>query len=132
MSTVLDASALLAYFKEEPGSEIVEELLAESSNMSAVNWAEVLSKLAEEGDDIPLTVERFEAEGLLGGNVVVHPLDEAQARRIAILRPITRDAGLSLADRACLALAYALDLPAYTADGAWDGVDAGVPIHLIR
>lgn len=132
MSTILDASALLAYLKEEPGSEIVEELLAESSNISAVNWAEVLSKLAEEGDDIPLTVERFESEGLLGGNVVVHPLDESQARRIAALRPITRDTGLSLADRACLALAHALDLPAYTADGAWRDVDAGVEIHLIR
>ncbi len=132
MNTILDASALLAYLKEEPGGDIVEELLAESSNMSAVNWAEVLSKLAEEGDDIPLTVVRFETEGLLGGNIVVHSLDESQARRIATLRLVTREAGLSLADRACLALAYALDLPAYTADGAWRDVNAGVEIRFIR
>jgi PIN domain nuclease of toxin-antitoxin system len=130
---VLDASALLAYLKEEPGGDMVEELLAESSNMSAANWAEVLSKLAEEGDDISLTVESFEEEGLLGGNVIVHPLNESQARRVATLRlVVAREAGLSLADRACLALAYALDLPAYTADGAWRNVDAEVEIHLIR
>lgn len=132
MSSVLDASALLAYLKEEPGGDLVEELLAESSNMSAANWAEVLSKLAEEGDDIPLTIASFEEEGLLGGNVIVHPLDESQARRIATLRPVTREAGLSLADRACLALAHALDLPAYTADGAWRDVDAEVPVRFIR
>lgn len=65
-------------------------------------------------------------------SLIIHPLDESQARRIATLRPVTRAAGLSLADRACLALAHALELPAHTADGAWRDVDAGVEVRLIR
>ncbi len=129
---MLDASALLAYLKDEPGSEVVEEALGESSHVSAANWAEVLSKLAEEGDDIPRTIERFEAEGMLGWSMIVHPLDEVQAWRIATLRPITRSAGLSLGDRACLSLAEALDLPALTTDRAWGTLEVGIPVRLIR
>lgn len=132
MKSVLDASSVLAFLGREPGFQIVREALFEGCAVSAVNWAEVLSKLVERGEDISLTIERFEKDGVLGGDMIVHPLDEPQARRVATLRPITREAGLSLADRACLALSFALDLPAYTADGAWREVEAGVEIHLIR
>ncbi|MDQ3507815.1 MAG: type II toxin-antitoxin system VapC family toxin [Actinomycetota bacterium] len=131
MNSVLDASALLAYLRDEPGGDIVEELLEEGCAISAANWAEVLSRLTDEGKTPEEASEDLVERGVLHTSLTVHPLDEAQARRIATLRPITRDAGLSLADRACLALAHALDLPAYTADGAWRDVDAGVPVHFI-
>lgn len=97
-----------------------------------MNWAEVLSKVAEGGEDPVQTVELFERGGVLGQALVVHPLNETQALEIARLRPLTREAGLSLADRACLALATTLDSPALTADGAWVGLDLGPRIDLIR
>jgi PIN domain nuclease of toxin-antitoxin system len=111
---------------------MVEELLEEGCAISAANWAEVLSRLTDEGKNPEEASEDLVERGVLHTSLIVHPLDESQARRIAILRPITRDTGLSLADRACLALAHALDLPAYTADGAWRDVDAGVRVHFIR
>ncbi|MBA3471731.1 MAG: type II toxin-antitoxin system VapC family toxin [Rubrobacter sp.] len=119
MRAVLDASAVLAYLQDEPGAEVVEAALNDGACVSAANWAEVLSKLAELDQDPDEVAERFKQEGVLGEGLVVYPLDEAQARRVARLRPTTRSTGLSLADRACLALATSLDLPALTADRAW-------------
>lgn len=115
----MDASAVLAYLQDEPGAEVVEAALDDGACVSAANWAEVLSKLAELDQDPDEVAERFTQEGVLGEGLVVYPLDEAQARRVARLRPTTRSTGLSLADRACLALATSLDLPALTADRAW-------------
>lgn len=54
------------------------------------------------------------------------------AEAAARLRPATRHAGLSLADRACLALARRLGVPAVTADRAWGDLDVGVEVRLIR
>lgn len=133
MSSVLDASALLAFLRDEPGGDAVEELLEEGCAISAANWAEVLSRLTAEGKSPEESSEDLIERGILHTSLIVHPLDESQARRIATLRlVVTRDAGLSLADRACLALAHALNLPVYTADGAWRDADAGVEIRLIR
>ncbi len=132
MRAVLDASALLAYLRDEPGRDIVDELLEEICAISAANWAEVLSRLAGEGKDPDEASAELAERGVLHSSLTVHPLDEAQARRIAALRPITRDFGLSLADRACLALAEVLELPAFTADRAWDGLDLDLQIRLIR
>lgn len=66
------------------------------------------------------------------GAVEVEPLTLADAVEIARLRPLTRSAGLSLGDRACVALARRLALPALTADRAWTGLDLGVELHQIR
>ncbi len=132
MSAVLDASAVLAYLKDEPGGDAVEEALVSGAHISAANWAEVLSKIAEEGDDPALTVDRFEREGVLGRALILHPLDGMQALEIARLRSPTREAGLSLADRACLALAATLELSALTADRAWTELEVGVRVALIR
>jgi ribonuclease VapC len=70
--------------------------------------------------------------GVPGDLLVIFPLDEAQAREAARLRPSTRAAGLSLGDRACLALAASLKLPVLTADRAWAGLQVGVVVELIR
>ena len=70
--------------------------------------------------------------GVPGDLVAILPLDEPQAQEAARLRPSTRAAGLSLADRACLALAKSLALPVLTADHAWSALQVGVTVEVIR
>jgi PIN domain nuclease of toxin-antitoxin system len=125
---VLDASALLVCLQDEPGAERVLAALATGAAMSAANLAEVLSKLAEAGKD-PDEAARKIAEGAA---IELHPLDEAAALEIAKLRPKTKAAGLSLGDRACLALARTLDLPVLTADKAWSALKLGVKVETVR
>lgn len=132
MSSVLDASALLAYLFREPGREAVREALARSCAVSAVNWAEVLSKLADRGEEPGAVAERFSRSGVREEGLIVRPMDKAQAVEVARLRPLTRSAGLSLGDRSCLALAAALGLPALTADRAWAHPGLEVEVELIR
>jgi ribonuclease VapC len=95
--------------------------------ISAVNLSEVLAKLYEMGLPDP---EANTAISLLGLRVAA--FDEAQAGAAARLRRITRQAGLSLGDRACLALAKSSGCPVITADRAWTNVDVGVEVLLIR
>ena len=116
---VLDASALLAYLRDEVGWVATAEAMAEGAAISAANYAEVLSKAAEEGEDPDRLAERLEAEGVIGGGVEVFPVTEADARVIARLRPLTRPAGLSLGDRACIALGLRLGCAVLTTDRQW-------------
>lgn len=131
-SLVLDASALLAYLHREPGNQVVEEALAAGAVINVVNYAEVLSRQADAGDEPVMAHRRFQVEGLVGGLLHILPLSEDDALAIARLRPTTRALGLSLADRACLATGLRLGRPVLTADRAWAGLDIGVPIRLIR
>ncbi|MEI7610034.1 MAG: type II toxin-antitoxin system VapC family toxin [Rhodospirillaceae bacterium] len=122
---VLDSSAVLAVLLEEAGAERVERVLP-GALVSAVNLAEVVSKLCERGmpaDEVLLAV------AALGVDIV--PYEGEQARLTGELRPRTRAAGLSLGDRACLALARLRGLPALTADAAWVGACDG-EVVLIR
>lgn len=123
---VLDASALLALLQGERGAESLADGLAESA-ISAVNLSEVAAKLAEAG--LP-ELELREALGPLGLEVV--PFDEELAYRAGLLRPATRGQGLSLGDRACLALARARGLPAVTTDRAWKKLALGVEVRVLR
>lgn len=126
MASVLDSSALLAYLFEEPGADIVARELV-SGIISAVNMGEVATKLIDRGfspaqvsatiDDMPLTIHAFELRDAVG---------------VAFEREATRDQGLSLGDRACLALARRLGLPALTADRVWAALDLGIEVRLIR
>lgn len=112
---VLDASAVLAYLNDEPGAAEIEQWLDSASCLlSAANYAEVLSKLGDHG--MPLS-EAMTAVATL--DLKIDPVDADIARRIAELRPLTRSAGLSLADRACLALARRETCAAITADRPW-------------
>lgn len=123
---VLDASAVLALLKGEPGAERVRGCLARSI-VSAVNIAEVGAKLSDYGMS---TADVRYAVSNLG--VTVAPFDNGQALASAELRTATRAAGLSLADRSCLALARAADLPALTCDQEWGSADLGIEIEVIR
>lgn len=132
MSTVLDASALLAYLRDEPGADRVADVIALGASMSTVNVAEVLSRAADRGADPAALAADLSARGLLGGAIAIEPFTLVDAVDVARLRPLTRSAGLSLGDRACLALARRADAPAITADAAWDTVDANVELIQIR
>jgi ribonuclease VapC len=123
---VLDASALIALLWEEPGAEAVEPLLGQAA-ISAVNWAEVLQRYRAHGFH---TQDKREGVESLGISVVDFDGDDADAA--AALWEATRPAGLSLGDRACIALASRLGVPAYTADREWRKVDLSVEIVLIR
>jgi PIN domain nuclease of toxin-antitoxin system len=123
---VLDASALLTVFNAEPGAERVIELLP-TAIISAVNLAEVVAKLQERGmpdDRIRANIEALELS--------VVPFDETLAMEAGLLRAATRTAGLSLGDRACLALAAARGATALTTDRAWDALGIGIAIELAR
>ena len=123
---VLDSSAVLALFNTEPGWPRVAEILT-SSALSTVNAAEVFSKLDERGFSYA-EIERFNA--VLEDHFVAYDAD--LARRTGTLRASTRKAGLSLGDRACLALAQRLGVPVVTADKAWSKIKIDVKIELIR
>jgi len=131
-TSVLDTSALMALLLDEEGKTVVAAALAGRSAISIVNWAEVLSKAAERGRD-PAEVEKEARErGFLGEALAIEPLTEADCAEMARLRPLTKAQGLSLADRACLALAGRLGIPALTSDGAFADADVKVEVVLIR
>lgn len=133
MSTaVLDASAFLAYLRDEPGADDVADAIADGAAISTANLAEVLSRAADRGADPQRLARQLTERGLLDGAISVEPLVGADTVEIAQLRPLTREHGLSLGDRACLALARRLDLPAVTADTAWSRLDLRVEVRRIR
>jgi len=132
VTAVLDASALLALLKGEPGAERVAEALEQGAYLSAVNLAEVLSRLADWGEDPAEAQARMAQVGLLGAAVEVLPFTGEDALEVARLRALTRAYGLSFGDRACLALARRLGLPALTAERAWAELDLEVPVEVLR
>lgn len=128
MPYVLDASAAIALLLDEPGAERVAEVLPQSF-MSAVNLSEAINVFARHGLDIAAAHAALAALEL-----EIAPFDADLALAAALLQPATGAAGLSLGDRACLALAAKLEAIAMTSDRAWLKVaDAvGVEIVLIR
>lgn len=127
---VLDASALLSYIFDEPGADIVERVLPESV-MHTVNWAEVLSKLAEKGVEPEVALHQLEDAGVTA-LMRIDPGDPADALEVARLRPLTRNSGLSLGDRYCLALGQRLSVPIVTADQAWTRLELGITVESVR
>jgi ribonuclease VapC len=124
---VLDASAILAVIAQEPGiEELTSEILADAV-ASAVNLSEVQSKLVSRGWSSADAWE--DATSPLRE---VMPFEDEQARIAGDLILQTRHLGLSLGDRACLALGIILDVPIYTAERAWKKLKLGLRIHVIR
>jgi PIN domain nuclease of toxin-antitoxin system len=124
---VLDASALLAVLNQEPGAGTLTPEVLRDAIASTVNLAEVQTKLVREGADPD------EAWELAIASVPqVEPFTSEQAKLAGTLVKQTRPLGLSLGDRACLALAVTLKAPVYTCDSEWKHLKLGVPIHLIR
>ena len=123
---VLDASAVLAAFFDEPGADTVAEQMS-GALMSAVNYAEVVAKLVDRG--IP---DSQILEVMAQLDVEVVPADRDQATIAGLLRAETRSAGLSLGDRSCLALAINRRGVALTMDRAWASLQLHVEIQVAR
>jgi len=128
VETVLDASAVLAAVLEEPGAVRVERALKRGAAMSSVNVAEVAARLSQDGwssGDVASVVTRMGIE--------VIPFDRQAALLSGAYRERTRRQGLGLGDRACLATASRLGLPALTADRSWADLELdGVKVVQIR
>src|ERR1700688_3695112 len=124
---VLDASPILALLNDEPGAEKITPELLSRATTSAVNLAEVQTILVREGgnpdESWALAVDPLPS---------VEPFTAEQARIAGSLIQKTSSLGLSLGDRACLALAIALDAPVYTTDQPWKKLKLGIPIHVLR
>ena len=124
---VLDASALLAILNQEPGADRLTPELLSNAASSTVNLAEAQGKLVNRGINPD---DAWEA--------TLSPIREAiafnseHARLAGDLVVLTRSLGLSLGDRACLALGLALKAPVYTADKSWKNLKLGIRIHVIR
>lgn len=123
---VLDASALLAMLHGEPGGELVEKMLA-TAVMSSVNWSEVMQKALEQRTTVEGLRQDLEALGL-----AILPFTAEHAEGTARLRSLTRHVGLSLGDRACLAVAADLKLPAVSVDRIWKELEIGIEVQLVR
>jgi ribonuclease VapC len=125
-SAVLDSSAILAVLNQERGADAVEAQLDEAL-ISTVNYAEVVAKLVERGSTATQAQSALEAIAL-----TTVDFDRTLAWRTGVLRGETIKRGLSLGDRACLALAEREGLPVLTGDRNWVGAISSVEIRLIR
>ena len=124
---VLDASALLALLNQEEGAQKLTPELLGDATASTVNLAEVQTKLVREGGDPD---EAWELA--LAPVSEAEPFSSDQARIAGTLAKETRPLGLSLGDRACLALAITLKAPVYTTDRDWKNLKLGIRIHVMR
>jgi PIN domain nuclease of toxin-antitoxin system len=123
---VLDASAVLALLQEERGHDLVTARLSGAA-ISAVNLSEVVAKLSDAG--VPETEIRRALNPL---GLDVRPFDNASAYQCGLLRSQTRSLGLSLGDRACLALGVTLGRPVITTERAWARLALDVEVILAR
>ena len=126
---MLDTSALLTILNDEAGADQLpqESDLLSNAVMSTVNLAEAQGKLVSNG----ISPEQA-WEAILVPIHEAFALDQEQAKLAGTLLLKTRVLGLSLGDRACLALGIVLNAPVYTADRLWAKLDLGIPIHIIR
>lgn len=126
-SLVFDSSAILAIYYNEPGKKKVRSLLDKSEPLiSTVNLSEVFAKLLEDGLDTERLSDSFNAL-----EIEVRDFDGSHAVKTAELRGVTKHLGLSLGDRACLALAIEENATAVTADTSWAKLTV-CPVEVIR
>lgn len=125
-AVVMDASAVLACIHGEPGADIVRDL-APGALISAVNFAEVISKLIERGTPANIAAQ---VAGAMSMEVVA--VDAGLGLRMGTMHETTQRRGVSLGDRACLALAERAGLPVVTADRTWLSLNLGLTIRMIR
>lgn len=125
--TVLDASAVLALVQDEPGADLVAEVL-DGAAMSTVNVAEVVGKLVDAGLDGRRAVELLESSG-----VEILSLTIEDAVLAGALRELVGGRSLSLGDRCCLALGLrSTPAEVLTADRVWADLDLPLAVRLVR
>jgi PIN domain nuclease of toxin-antitoxin system len=124
VTAVVDASVVLAWLQEEPGSDAAEPYLM-AGIIGAANWSEVLQKARQHGAVPELVARLLNSFGLEVADVTA---DDAE-RAAGLWSP---GSALSLADRLCLALGMRLGLAVVTTDGAWQSVPGGPRVVLVR
>lgn len=124
MTTVVDASVVLVWLQDEPGSDAAEPLLMEGL-IGAANWSEVVQKVRQHGVDPEVAARLLNSFGLRVADVTQEDAEGAAG----LWR---RDTALSLGDRLCLALAQRLGLAVATADKTWRGLSGGPEVIFIR
>ncbi|MCO5192856.1 MAG: type II toxin-antitoxin system VapC family toxin [Anaerolineae bacterium] len=122
----LDASALLAFLFRESGHEIVAQHIGDSV-LSTVNLSEVLARFVRDGHSAEAVLHKIQRT-----SIKIVPFSPQQALLAANITPATRPWGLSMADRACLALAMERQIPALSADRTWQDAQLTVDVILIR
>ncbi|WP_299845797.1 type II toxin-antitoxin system VapC family toxin [uncultured Jannaschia sp.] len=124
---VLDASAVLAMLREEPGADLVATHIGRAA-ISAVNLQEVAKELLREGASVKTARAVLDELSL-----DVHPHDAEAAYSAAALYPQTKQHGRGLGDRACMALGVAMNVPVLTADREWRNVVVeGLQLEHVR
>lgn len=126
MSVILDSSAILAMLLHEPGGDQVRGALG-GAVISTVNLSEVYAKSVEKALDAEAVRKAFSAL-----SIGIVPFNDVHAFIAGKLRQQTRDYGLSLGDRACLATAIVERRSVLTADRAWLSLGLDVKITAIR
>jgi len=124
MTTIVDASVVLAWLQDEPGSDEAEPMLMEGL-IGAANWSEVLQRVRQHGAPAGVVARLLASFGLTV--VEVSRIDAEIAAELW-----HRDRSLSLADRLCLALGLRMSLPVATADAAWTAIGDGPEVDLVR
>lgn len=124
MRAVVDASVILAWLQDEPGSDVAERHLMEGI-IGAANWSEVLQKARQHGAQPGLVARLLRSFGLRVADVTA----EDAERAAELWSP---GSALSLADRLCLALGLRLGLAVVTTDGVWQSVPGGPELILVR
>lgn len=122
----------MAWLQDEDGADAVVEAISVGAAISVANWAEILSKVAANGQDPEEIAERLRSTEFAEMSLRIEPITDADCIEIAKLRPKTAAWGLSLADRACLVLATRLGVPALTTDRIWEQADTSAEINVIR
>jgi len=126
VTAVLDASAVLALLFNEPGADTVAEHIAAGATMSTVNLSEVATILIRHGRDPDTVLDPLQAQ------VDILAFTDSDAIATAQIYPLVSAKGLSLGDRACLALARRLNAPAVTAEHVWADLNLDIRIDTIR
>ena len=124
MTAVIDASLILAWLQDEPGSDVAERHLMEGI-IGAANWSEVLQKARQHGAQPAVVGRLLSSFGLQVADVTA----EDAERAANLWHP---GSALSLADRLCLALGLRLGVAIVTADTAWRTVRHGPKVILVR
>lgn len=126
IKALLDTSAIIALLKKEPGYEILEELISRSA-ISSVNLAELVSVLTRTGvleNEIDEIIKDIVPEIIL--------FTEDIAIQTGKLIASTKEYGLSLGDRACIATGIILKLPIYSTDAIWSKLNLNCKINIIK